>query len=228
MGVALSIIILFTVTTTIVRVAGVVLEHSGIPRPVARMQAMSALSGTGFTTTESELLLQTPERRKVLVLLMVAGSLGLGSVVATLVLGIFGISETPHGLLLQGVSLLAAALFVRFILFTKRADRFICNLAVHWLERQGSGMTAYLVLQRLGDDATVAEHRLARVPPADPEEWGSASLLIPLAVRAADGHVRHGWPERAEIGQAAILSGPAEAHAAFAAAYGTPIVNFTH
>lgn len=52
MGAALSIVILFTVTSTIVRVAGVVLEHSGIPRHIARLQAISALMGTGFTTSE--------------------------------------------------------------------------------------------------------------------------------------------------------------------------------
>ena len=78
MGAALSIVILFTVTSTIVRVAGLLLEHSGIPRHVARLQAVSALTGAGFTTSESELLLQTPERRNVLAALMITGSIGLG------------------------------------------------------------------------------------------------------------------------------------------------------
>lgn len=53
MGAALSIVILFTVTTTIVRIAGLALEHSGIPRHVVRLQAVSAQTGAGFTTSES-------------------------------------------------------------------------------------------------------------------------------------------------------------------------------
>ena len=87
MGAALSIVILFTVTSTIVRIAGVVLEHSGVPRQISRFQAVSALTGAGFTTSESELLLQTPERRKVVIALMITGSIGLASLIATVVVG---------------------------------------------------------------------------------------------------------------------------------------------
>ena len=106
MGAALSIVILFTVTSTIVRVAGVVLEHSGIPRHIARLQAISAPMGTGFTTSESELILQTPERRKILIVLMFTGGIGFGSLIATVVVGAFGVSGTTTGLLSQ-VALLA-------------------------------------------------------------------------------------------------------------------------
>ncbi|MGU5624167.1 hypothetical protein ACV1CY_12725 [Aeromonas caviae] len=108
MGAALSIVILFTISSTIVRVAAVFLEHTGISRDVARVQAMSALSGTGFTTSESELILQTPERRRILVILMITGSVGLASVVATVVVGAFGIKETASGLLLQLTAIITA------------------------------------------------------------------------------------------------------------------------
>lgn len=228
MGAALSIVILFTVTSTIVRIAGVVLEHSGISRQVSRFQAVSALTGAGFTTSELELLLQTPERRKVVSALMITGSVGLGSLIATVVVGAFGISGSAAGLAGQVAAMAGALLFLRFVLLTSWADRLICGLASRWLERQGMSRTPFLPLYRLADDATIAEHRLARVPPSDPQDWGAAAALLPIAVRVADGHVRHGWSGAFDIGQGAILSGPVEAHMAFSAAYGEPIIPGAH
>ena len=217
MGAALSIVILFTVTSTIVRIAGVVLEHSGISRQVSRFQAVSALTGAGFTTSESELLLQTPERRKVVSALMITGSVGLGSLIATVVVGAFGISGSAAGLAGQVAAMAGALLFLRFVLLTSWADRLICGLASRWLERQGMSRTPFLPL-----------YRLARVPPSDPQDWGAAAALLPIAVRVADGHVRHGWSGAFDIGQGAILSGPVEAHMAFSAAYGEPIIPGAH
>lgn len=228
MGAALSIVILFTVTTTIVRIAGLVLEHSGIPRHVARLQAVSALTGAGFTTSESELLLQTPERRQVLVALMITGSIGLGSLIATVVVGAFGVSTSMTGLLGQLGAVVAALLYLRYVLLTSWADRLICSLASRWLSRVNAGKLPFLVLHRLGEDAIIAEHRLIRCPPLGPADWGAAAALIPVGLRNADGIVRHGWSGLIGDGQNAILSGSVEAHFAFAAAFGGPIANREH
>ena len=228
MGAALSIVILFTVTSTIVRIAGVVLEHSGVPRQISRFQAVSALTGAGFTTSESELLLQTPERRKVVIALMITGSIGLGSLIATVVVGAFGVSDTTSGLAGQVAAIATALLLLRFVLLTPWADRLICGVASRWLERQGMGRMPFLLLYRLADDATIAEHKLARVPPSDPKDWGAASALVPIAVRVADGHIRHGWLGAFDIGQGAILPGPVEAHMAFSTAFGQPITRSAH
>lgn len=228
MGAALSIVILFTVTSTIVRVAGLVLEHSGIPRHVARLQAVSALTGAGFTTSESELLMQTPERRNVLAALMITGSIGLGSLIATVVVGAFGVSNSAMGLLGQAGAVIAALLYLRFVLLTPWADRLICGFAARWLTREGAGKLPFLVLHRLGEDSTIAEHRLVRRPPPNPADWGEAATLIPVALRHTDGFVRHGWGELTGEGQNAILCGPLEAHAAFATAFGGPIAIMEH
>jgi hypothetical protein len=209
----LSIVILFTVTTTIVRIAGLVLEHSGIPRHVARLQAVSALTGAGFTTSESELLLQTPERRHVLVALMVTGSIGLGSLIATVVVGAFGVSTSMTGLLGQLGAVAAAIIYLRYVLLTPWADRLICSLASRWLSRTGAGKLPFLVL---------------RHPPENPADWGAAAGLIPVALRNADGIVHNGWSGLAGEGQNVILCGRLEAHAAFATAFGTPIENRGH
>ena len=69
----------------IVRVASVALRHTGLPEVSARFQALSAISGTGFTTKEAESEVNYPVRRKIVMLLMVIGNLGVVTVMATVV-----------------------------------------------------------------------------------------------------------------------------------------------
>jgi len=228
MGAALSIVVLFTVTSTIVRVAGVVLEHSGIPRHIARLQAISALMGTDFTTSESELILQTPERRKILIVLMFTGGIGFGSLIATVVVGAFGVSGTTTGLLSQGAAVAIALLYLRYVLLSAWADRLICKVASGWLAKHQTGKMDYLVLFRLTGDVTVGEHVLAKAPGANPKAWVAGAALIPIGTRNIDGHIDHGKPDRFEAGQVVILSGPERAHSAFAAAFGQPIIRKGH
>ena len=66
----------------IVRVGAVALELTGLPRGKARFQALSAFTGTGFTTRESEMIVNHHQRRKVVALLMVLGNIGIVSLIA--------------------------------------------------------------------------------------------------------------------------------------------------
>ncbi len=222
MGAALSIAVLFTVSSTIVRVASVVLEHSGIPMSVARIQALSALSGTGFTTTESEMILLTPVRRKVLATLMIAGSIGLASIAATIVVGAFGVSKTPNGLAGQVAAIAAAIVYGRYILLSPRVDAFVCGFAYRWLEREGEGRCSFTVVHRLAEDWLIAEHLLREDIAAEPAEW-SFEGLTPLGVRdPVSGEAEHPWSgARPERGQALVLLGPIAAHSSFADRYGS-------
>lgn len=218
MGAALSIVVLFTISSTIVRVAAVFLEHTGISRDIARIQAMSALSGTGFTTSESELILQTPERRRVLVVLMITGSVGLASVVATVVVGAFGIKETASGVLLQLGAIIMAIAFVRYVLFSPVVDEFICGIAHAWLVKRMAHVP-FTVLYQLDAERVIVEHTLATTPPSPKEDWPSELTLI--GVRSAFNAEISPWdgtplPE----GSAMVVAGPRASHHEFAATYG--------
>ena len=70
----------------IVRVATVVLRLTGLDENTARFQAISAFTGTGFTTREAELVLSDPVRRKTVIVLMILGKVGIVSVIAGLFL----------------------------------------------------------------------------------------------------------------------------------------------
>lgn len=221
MGAALSIVFLFTVSSTIVRIAGVVLEHSGIPVHVARLQALSALSGTGFTTSESEELLRHPARRKVLAFLMITGSIGIASVAATLIVSALNVSTELDGLFLQGAALVLALLFVRYVLFSQYVDDLICGIAFRWLNHHGDFGRSYQTLFQLAENRTIAEHRVGDgLPPAE-ADWGIEEL-VPLGIRGAGAaNLRDiAMPIVPGPGDFLVLMGSRAAHAAFAERYG--------
>ena len=81
-----SVFVAILVSLLIARVATVALTLTGLSRDAARFQARSALSGTGFTTSEAESVVNHPVRRQIAMTLMLLGSAGLVTVVATLML----------------------------------------------------------------------------------------------------------------------------------------------
>jgi hypothetical protein len=99
MSVAL-LILAICISYLIVRIGAIALEMTGMDRSRARFQALSAFSGTGFTTREAELVVNHPRRRKIVTYLMILGNAGIVSVVATLV-----ISLRPSGVLKPSLNL---------------------------------------------------------------------------------------------------------------------------
>ena len=89
MGVLL-LLIFITISFLIVRVGAVALELTGLDRHRAIFQALSAFSGTGFTTKEAELVVTHPQRRKIISTLMVLGNAGVVSIIAAFVVSIGG------------------------------------------------------------------------------------------------------------------------------------------
>lgn len=85
MNVAL-LILFICVSYLIVRIGSIALEMTGMEKTRARFQALSAFSGTGFTTSEAESVVNHPRRRKIVSYLMILGNAGIVSVIATFIL----------------------------------------------------------------------------------------------------------------------------------------------
>ncbi len=66
-----------------VRGASIALMMTGLEKKKARFQALSAFSGTGFTTKEAESVINHPVRRKVVTWLMIMGNAGIVTVIVT-------------------------------------------------------------------------------------------------------------------------------------------------
>jgi K+/H+ antiporter YhaU regulatory subunit KhtT len=93
----IPVIVIILISIFIVKIASVALNLTGIDQKTAFFQALSAFTGTGFTTRESEIILSNDIRRKIIMLLMILGNAGLISVISTLMLSILkgGMNLTP-------------------------------------------------------------------------------------------------------------------------------------
>lgn len=126
-----------------VKVGSVAFEITGLDSKQSRFQALSAFTGTGFTTRESELIVTHEQRRKIASMLMILGNAGLVTLVATLVNSISENAPSPALLLpyMKGripVSLIpyinfafilfAVMIAYKVIVYTKISD-FIMNRA---------------------------------------------------------------------------------------------------
>jgi len=74
---------LFTIMVSflVVRAAGIALMLTGLNADKAKFQALSAFSGTGFTTKEAESVINHPIRRKIITWLMILGNAGIVTVI---------------------------------------------------------------------------------------------------------------------------------------------------
>ena len=79
------LLITILVSFIIVRIGGFALQLTGIEPEVARFQALSAFSGTGFTTREAERVVGHKTRRRIVTILIILGNAGMVTVIATLV-----------------------------------------------------------------------------------------------------------------------------------------------
>ncbi len=84
MAVAILVIVIL-VSFFIVRIGALALEMTGMEPSRARFQALSAFSGTGFTTQEAELVVTHPARRRIVMVLMILGNAGIVTVISTFV-----------------------------------------------------------------------------------------------------------------------------------------------
>lgn len=71
------------VSFLVVRAAGIALMMTGLDANKAKFQALSAFSGTGFTTKEAETVTNHPDRRKIISWLMVLGNAGIVTVIVS-------------------------------------------------------------------------------------------------------------------------------------------------
>ena len=77
-------IVTIIVSFTVVRIGAIAFQLSGLEWSLAKFQALSCFSGTGFTTKEAELITANKQRRKIASVLIILGNAGLVIMIATL------------------------------------------------------------------------------------------------------------------------------------------------
>lgn len=107
------------------RLATAVLMHTGMSRDNARFQARSAWTNSGYTTSQSECMVKHPQRRKVLMVLMLLGNVGLATTTAAFIIGMTGSGSTEHNVYLNAGILVAG---IGFLLYLSKNRHFTAAL----------------------------------------------------------------------------------------------------
>ncbi len=95
-------------------IASVALESTGMERTKARFQVLSAITGTGFTTSEAEAIVNHPKRRRIATWLIFIGNTGvIGLIIILLVFVRVGIrAPTPTQIIVIVSVVLAIIMFI--------------------------------------------------------------------------------------------------------------------
>ena len=124
----------------------IALEATGMERAKARFQALSAFSGTGFTTQEAESIVNHPQRRRIAICLIFLGNAGIIAFLILLVLYIRAGLVWPS-LILLGI-VVGSLLILIFAFWSGLVDKL--TNAVLALVRKGVAAPALLILHREG------------------------------------------------------------------------------
>jgi hypothetical protein len=153
----ISVLIVLTLSLLIGRIATVALTVTGIPREVARFQARSALTGTGFTTQEAESIVAHPVRRRLVIMLMLVGNIGAASLIASLIGTFLGINSAGAGLT-RALMLLGGLLALLLLARSPWVDRRLARVIAAGVRRfTDLDVRDYAGMLRLSGDYAVSE-----------------------------------------------------------------------
>jgi hypothetical protein len=146
----------------ITRIATVALAQTGLSPDAARFQARSAFTGTGFTTEEAETVVRHPVRRRIVMLLMILRSVGLVSIVISLILSFAGTGSGADRLARLGY-IVAGVVVLWLIANSRTIDRLLSRAVSRALSRWTDLDTRdYASLLKLSGDYAVTELQVRR------------------------------------------------------------------
>jgi hypothetical protein len=186
-----SLLVVLAISILVTRVASIALIHTGLSREAARFQARSAFTGAGFTTRESERVVNHPVRRRIMLVLMLLGNAGIVSTVSSLILT-FVHRGGPGDLTLRIVFLVTGVLALWAASRSPWVDRHVSRVIDKALKRHTQlDVRDYASLMHL-----VGEYRIVELQ-VQPEGWlanrplGETKLrdegILVLGIRRKDG-----------------------------------------
>jgi hypothetical protein len=124
----LPVIMVLVIAAIIVKIAAVALNLTGLDEKTAFFQALSAFTGTGYTTQDAELVVRHELRRKIVIFLMITGNAGLVSVITSLVLAfIFTFKEGGSTFIIGNIVAIFLAIAALAVLSNNRWVRKFIN-----------------------------------------------------------------------------------------------------
>jgi len=176
MAAIISLLVVVALSLLITRIATVALTLTGLSREVARFQARSAFSGVGFTTKESEQVVQHPVRRRIVLLLILLGHAGVVTALASLIISFTNF--TGGQWLPRLLALIGGLALLWRIAASKLIDRWLSRL-IGWALKRWTHLDVrdYAALLNLSGEYRVVELQVK------PEDWLSNRRLSDLKLR---------------------------------------------
>lgn len=161
MGIAMvaiiSLLVVISLSILITRIAATALIQTGLSKDAARFQARSAFTGTGFTTNESEHVVNHPVRRKILMILIFLGSAGVISTLSSLILSFISLERIGY-ISIEIVVLVAGLIALWLLVQSKWIDHKLSYLINRALNRYTTlDVRDYYSLLHLSDNYRVSE-----------------------------------------------------------------------
>ena len=152
-----SLLVVMAISLLTMRLAAMALILTGMSREAARFQACSALTGVGFTTKESESVVNHPVRRRIIMLLMLLGSIGVPTIIASLVVSVITTVQTVHWW--KPMCVLVGGLTTLLIIARSRWAEKQLNKCLAWALKRWTNLDArdYVSLLNLQNGYAVTE-----------------------------------------------------------------------
>lgn len=189
----ISLFMVVALSMLVTRVATIALTHTGLSRESARFQARSALTGAGFTTTESEKVVNHPVRRRIVMILMLVGNAGIVTGMASLMLTFVHGSGGGWLFLALKILLISVSLVLLWLIATSAwVDKHLSVLIERGLNRYTRlNVRDYESLMQLAGDYRLVELGISEKDWLAGKRLAEADLrsegLIVLAVNHANG-----------------------------------------
>ena len=140
----------------VVKIASVALNMTGLDERKAFFQALSAITGTGFTTRDSELIVNHEIRRRIIMVLMILGNAGLVSVITTLTFSFMKGSFAPV-LINTSLTLIVTIFVVQFLRRRGFTRKFTKKIQERLMQSSGFTKRPVEEIMRLAEGYGIAE-----------------------------------------------------------------------
>ena len=149
---------------------------TGLSREAARFQARSAFSGVGYTTTEAESVVNHPVRRRIVMVLMLLGNIGVATVVATMIVSLVGLQQS-EGRLYYLAMLTLGVLLLWYLSKSQWVERRL-NIVIAWALRRFTHLEVrdYVALLNLQSGYAVTEMKVSK------SDWLAEKTLVELGL----------------------------------------------
>jgi MFS family permease len=122
------LLVFILISFIVVRMGAFALQMTGMGPEVAAFQALSAFSGTGFTTSETERVVRNRARRRIITILIILGNAGLVTVIASAVASFTQVTGYSWFFIRLGIIIVGIFIFYRIVMGSKLGNRVLYGL----------------------------------------------------------------------------------------------------